>query len=201
MKIKSLYKQYDGKQVLQDFSLELPDQGIVALMGPSGCGKTTLLSILSGVLQPDAGTLTGAGTCSMVFQEDRLLPWIDVLDNVEIVLEKEQRGRGIGSALLAEMGLAGTELEKIQNLSGGMQRRVAILRALAYDRSVLLLDEPFKGLDADLKLQVMDVIKKHSRGKLVILVTHDRQEAKLLAEELYELEGPPLAVRARSKIK
>lgn len=207
MKIESLCKQYNGKKVLEDFSLELPDRGIVALMGPSGCGKTTLLSILSGILAPDSGSVewgmesnTSDGGCSMVFQEDRLLPWINVLDNVEIVLEKEEQGKGIGSKLLMEMGLPDLEQERIHALSGGMQRRVSIVRALTYDKPVLLMDEPLKGLDAETKRKVMDVILTHAEGRLVILVTHSADEALYLADEIYVTDGPPLLVKRQITI-
>ncbi len=200
MKIVSLSKQFSDLKVLDRFSLELPDRGIVALMGPSGSGKTTLLSIISGALPADSGIVEKRGNCSAVFQEDRLLPWINVLENVEIVLDKKCQGKGIGLKLLDEIGLSGTESQSIQSLSGGMQRRVSICRALAYDAPLLLMDEPFKGLDTAIKKQVMDVMARHSRARLVLLVTHDLQETLYLADELYILEGPPLRIKKHCSI-
>lgn len=194
MKISALSKQFSALKVLDHFSVSLPDSGIIAFMGASGSGKTTLLNLISGILTPDSGHTDFPESCSVVFQEDRLLPWINVLENVEIVLDKKKRNKGIGLHLLEEIGLPGVESQSVQSLSGGMKRRVAIARALAYDAPILLLDEPFKGLDAAVKRQVMNVVAEHVLNRLVLLVTHDRQEAYYLADELYLLEGPPLKV-------
>lgn len=194
MKLIALSKQFSTVNVLNNFSLDLPDHGIIAFMGASGSGKTTLFRIISGILPPDSGHVETSGNCSVIFQEDRLLPWISVLENIEIVLDKKQQGTGIGLRLLEEIGLSGIENQTVQSLSGGMSRRVSIVRALAYDAPLLLMDEPFKGLDTIIKKQVMDVIAEYTQNRLVLLITHDLQEALYLADELYLLEGPPLKI-------
>ncbi len=195
MNLTALFKQFSDLKVLDNFSLSLPKKGIVALMGPSGSGKTTLFNIICGILKPDSGRVEYDGLCSVVFQEDRLLPWISVLENVEIVLDKKHQGAGIGLRLLEEIGLSGMEKQPIHELSGGMRRRVAIARALAFDAPVLLMDEPFKGLDSELKKQVMNTIAAHGKNRLVLIITHDIQEATYLADEIYMLEGPPLYIK------
>lgn len=200
MKIEALSKKFNKVNVLDNFTLTLPEHGIIAFMGASGSGKTTLFNIISGILQPDSGTVIAKEPTAVIFQEDRLLPWINVSENVGIVLDKNQQGKGIESALLAEIGLSGTENQPIQDLSGGMRRRVAIVRALAYDAPVLLMDEPFKGLDFDTKKQVMNMIFEHSQNKLTLLITHDMNEVLYLADELYLMEGPPLRAKKHIEI-
>lgn len=194
IKLVELSKRFPTVQVLDRFSLELPERGIMAFMGPSGSGKTTLFRLISGLLPPDSGSVNAPKRCSFVFQEDRLLPWSSVQENIDIVLDQQQQQTGIAQRLLMELGLGGTENQSIQELSGGMRRRVAIGRALAYDAPLLLMDEPFKGLDAVTKKQVMDIIARQARERLILLSTHDPLEALYLADELYLLSGPPLQV-------
>ncbi len=195
IKLTNLSKRFPTVQVLDAFFLELPEQGIIAFMGPSGSGKTTLFRLISGLLPPDSGSVESPERCSFVFQEDRLLPWSSVQENIEIVLDRQQQRAGVARRLLVELGLGGTENQSIQELSGGMRRRVAIGRALAYDAPLLLMDEPFRGLDAATKKQVMDIIDRQTQERLILLSTHDPLEALYLADELYLLGGPPLKVK------
>ncbi len=194
IKLIELSKRFPAVQVLDRFSLELPERGIMVFMGASGSGKTTLFRLISGLLPPDSGSVKAPERCSFVFQEDRLLPWSSVQENIEIVLDRQQQQAGIAQRLLVELGLGGTENQSIQELSGGMRRRVAIGRALAYDAPLLLMDEPFKGLDAITKKQVMDIVTQQAPEKLILLSTHDPSEALYLGDELYLLDGPPLKV-------
>lgn len=194
IKLIELSKRFPTVQVLDRFSLELSGRGIIVFMGPSGSGKTTLFRLISGLLPPDGGSVEAPERCSFVFQEDRLLPWLSVQENIEIVLDRQQQQSGVAQRLLVELGLGGTENQSIQELSGGMRRRVAIGRALAYDAPLLLMDEPFKGLDAVTKKQVMDIITRQAQERLILLNTHDPLEALYLADELYLLNGPPLKV-------
>ena len=168
MEIKHLKKAYGEKVIFEDLDLILPETGIVRVMGHSGLGKTTLLRIMAGLEQADSGEITGLGRISMVFQENRLLEEESALENVAIICGPEK-----AADLLREMKL-GEDLDTpARELSGGMARRVAIARALARDADTYLFDEPLQGLDSENAANVMDVIKKHTEGRLVILVTHD----------------------------
>ena len=177
------------KPVLTDFSLTLPEAGTVAVMGPSGRGKTTLLRVLSEQLKPTAGKISGmeGKGVSMVFQEDRLLPWRTAIENVISVLPGKDRGadRELALLWLNQMELSDAVDELPGALSGGMRRRVALARACAYGGDILLLDEPFKGLDAALKERVANAIKK--AAPLILMVSHDREEAALMDAVTIEL--------------
>lgn len=196
-----IHKTYAGLKVMDDFTLELEEGRIHCLFGPSGCGKTTLIRLLAGLTGPDGGSIRvpeDAG-CAVVFQEDRLLPWLTVRDNIAYAVES----RISRSAALAEadtygelVGLGAFLSALPSQLSGGMQRRVAIARALVYHAGLLFLDEPFKGLDYSLKQELMELVRDSSkkRGQTVLLITHDSEEAFYLADRVYVVDGPPLAV-------
>lgn len=188
-----------GKLILERFSLQLPDSGVVCLCGPSGCGKTTLLHLLAGLHQPQSGAMQGldAKRMAMVFQEDRLLPWLNAAGNVALVLPG-QGGEEKSTPWLELVELTEEAAKYPGTLSGGMRRRVALARALAYDGDVLLLDEPTNGLDSDLARRVMERIKELYAGRLVVLVTHDRDFAAEHADVLIELTGPPLKSNSAS---
>lgn len=170
---------YDPEHpVLTDFSLDLPEAGLVVLTGPSGCGKTTLLRLLAGLEDPQAGVIAGreAHRVSMVFQEDRLLPWESALANAVTTAD----GRERASEYLTRLGLDGDQHRLPAELSGGMRRRVAIARALAADHDLLLLDEPFTGLDEPAWRQAATLIAEVCAGRLVVLVTHLSAHAEAL---------------------
>lgn len=190
-----LSKSYGEKQVLSDFSLALPERGVVTLFGPSGCGKTTLLHLLAGLLTPDSGQVLGREehTLSMVFQEDRLLPWYTVAENLRTV-NGSLSPAGVAE-LLKRVGLAGTEEQYPEELSGGMRRRAAFARALAYGGDILLLDEPFKGQDRTVKQHLFNETAAFAQRGLVLLITHDPEEAALLSRQVYIFSGPPLTLQ------
>lgn len=204
--LQHLYKRYpvlqgEERPVLEDFSLELPERGAVCLFGPSGCGKTTLLHILAGLTRPDAGIVTGTEgkRLSMVFQEDRLLPWLTAAQNVALALPgsavlPKREELAAARSLLDQMGLGEAAEQKPDQLSGGMRRRVAIARALACQGELLLLDEPFKGLDGVVKDRVIHQIARMKGEALVLFVTHDLQEAQALADRTLRFSGPPLSL-------
>ena len=158
------------------------------MMGASGCGKTTLLRIISGLLPPDCGTVYGQeGTrFSAVFQEDRLCGNLTAAANVRLACG-EFRSAGEISEAFAAVGLSGCENRLAVELSGGMKRRVALVRALLAEGGAVLLDEPFKGLDESTKRQAVEFSREMLRGRTAVLVTHDRTEAVALADEVIEL--------------
>jgi len=197
LEIKNLTKEYDGKTVLDHFSLTFPQKGAVCLFGPSGCGKTTLLNCIAGLERFDSGVITigQKDKISCVFQEDRLLPWISAKDNVAAVLNGNAKQNGEEAVnWLRLVGLKGEEDKHPSELSGGMRQRVAIARALAYGGGLFLLDEPFHALDEESKIQIISLMKEQTANSLVILVTHDFREAELLADVTYVLSGPPVKI-------
>ncbi len=178
IRLEGVCKRFGDNLVLDNVSFALPDKGIVRLAGVSGKGKTTLLRIMAGLLEPDSGTVYRDERLrlSYVFQEDRLLPWITAKKNVELVSDREQSERW-----LSRVGLGAAADRRPQELSGGMRRRVALARALAYDGNVLLLDEPFSGLDIELRSKViLPLIMEYARNHPVVLVTHEAADIELL---------------------
>ncbi len=173
MKLDHVSKSYQGRTVLRDFSLELPDRGFCCILGPSGAGKTTLLRLMAGLEQPDSGTVTVSAPVSMVFQEDRLLAHDTVLENAALAADPQR-----AKELLVRLGLEEWLFRRPAALSGGMRRRVAIARALAAPAGVYLMDEPLKGLDQDTKQAVLALIREETRNGLLVLVTHDPEEAR-----------------------
>lgn len=173
MKLDHVSKSYQGRTVLRDFSLELPDRGFCCILGPSGAGKTTLLRLMAGLEQPDSGTVTVSAPVSMVFQEDRLLAHDTVLENAALAADPQR-----AKELLVRLGLEEWLFRRPAALSGGMRRRVAIARALAAPAGVYLMDEPLKGLDRDTKQAVLALIREETRNSLLVLVTHDPEEAR-----------------------
>ena len=179
--LSNICKAYGERRVLRGVTLDIP-QGVTCLMGPSGCGKTTLLRILTGLEAPDCGEII-----AMVFQEDRLVDSLTVRANLRLAL-----GGGYdpadAQALLNELDLPDALRRTVGELSGGMKRRVALARALLYDAPLLVLDEPFKGLDETTARQCMDALARRAAGRAVLLVTHDAQEGDYLHARTLQME-------------
>ena len=170
-------KAFDGRTVIRDFSARFPPGSHTCLMGPSGCGKTTLLRLLMGLTAPDSGEIhiPPGSRFSAVFQEDRLLERLTAAANVRLAARVSPHEV---HALLEEMGIPAESLaQPVGAFSGGMKRRVALCRALLADYDALMLDEPYKGLDETTRAQVMRLVAQHTRGRTVVLVTHDPAEA------------------------
>ena len=183
LKLKNVCKSFGDKSILKDFSYDFKKSGLVLIKGPSGCGKTTLLRLIAGLEKKDSGEILTDGVISFLFQEDRLLPWLSVVENITCVMSgKTAQKKKEAKNLLSLVGLDGEENERIENLSGGMKRRVAFARALALCPDILLLDEPFNGLDATTKQQLVDIMLSYSQKHLVIMVTHDSDDIKLAQE-------------------
>lgn len=184
--LENICKKYGEKTVLQDVSFVFPGGRRTCIMGPSGCGKTTLLRIILGLETPDAGTMTGRPErLSAVFQENRLFEDFSALSNVAAVCSKEDKGK-IEEHLTA-LGLGDSLTKPVRTLSGGMKRRVAIARAVLAPGELMILDEPFTGLDKDTKAVVLEYLKTHTQGRTLILVTHDPAERDALAHRVLDM--------------
>lgn len=180
--IQNLAKAFDGKTVLENFSCELPDTGVVALMGKSGIGKSTLINLLLGLRKPDSGEirLPKNYRFSAVFQEDRLLPHLSAREN--LLLTTGRAPAEIDAALSA-LSLNPEEKSPVKTYSGGMQRRVSLARGVLFAADALLLDEPFRGLDEETRAQAVEFVKQEWKNRLVILVTHDPEEARMMGAQ------------------
>lgn len=185
IKVHDITFLYEKKIIFEHFNAVFKTGQKTAIMAPSGSGKTTLLMLLSGLLLPQSGSIEYPFTVpkvSMVFQEDRLLERQSLLCNMQFVNPKLTADQV--SDMLRLAGLKYLLTRKVCDLSGGEKRRVAILRALMAEYDILLLDEPFTGLDEETKDQIIELIKEQTIGKTVILVTHDKAEADALGCEI-----------------
>ena len=198
--LQNIDRHYGEKTVLKNLSFTFPDKGAFALMGPSGSGKTTLLRLLAGLDRPDGGSITSTHQkVAVAFQEPRLFSWLTCKENINIVLSKENK-----SSDSALNWLRLFELEEVKNaypnaLSGGMQQRLSLARAFAAKGDLVLLDEPFTALDAELKSRIAPFIKKACKDSLLIFVTHDPCDAALLdATPLFLTEDFPTALVTKS---
>ncbi|CUH93875.1 ATP-binding cassette domain-containing protein [Herbinix luporum] len=189
IKIIDICKSFKGQQVLKNLNITLSEGKISCIMGASGVGKTTLAYILMGLLKADAGQIIGleGKKISAVFQEDRLIEHWDAIKNINLVCHKGVSKDEIHNNL-KEIGLTDYEEKAVSLLSGGMRRRVAIVRALLADYDLLIMDEPFKGLDEKLKKQVINYLQNKVKGKTVIIITHDKEEVSMLKADLITMK-------------
>lgn len=183
--LKNITKRYCEKTVFNNFNLDIEENKITVILGESGSGKTTLLNMLAGITDFD-GEISGAKKVSMVFQRDRLVPHLTVKENILLVNENADVDR-----LLESVGMNGAENLYPKDLSAGMARRVAILRAFAFPAPLLLMDEPLVNLDLSLKFSLIEQIKKlkASTNKTVLFVTHDVKEATFIADRVIVISG------------
>lgn len=181
--INNLTKKYNNKTVFDNYSKVLEFDNILLIKGESGLGKTTLMKTIAGLEKADSGDIhIPVNKISFMFQEDRLIPFVSILKNLTAVCDKEKA--------LYYLGLMGLENEKDNaplSLSGGMRRRVALARALCFDSELVILDEPFKGLDEELKANICEIIKRESKNRDFIIISHDNQDAELLNAKIIEL--------------
>ena len=206
-RVTQVFNSRDGERIvaLQDVSLNIRREEFVTIVGPSGCGKSTLLRVVAGLILPTAGSASIDGRpigeprseTGIVFQAPTLLPWASVLDNVLFPLRMMHRidstSTDRATALLKLVGLAGFERKSPRELSGGMQQRVAICRALVHDPDILLMDEPFGALDAltreEMTMELLRIWRE--RTKTVLFVTHSIPEAVVLADRVVVMSPRP----------
>jgi len=213
MKIKNLTHVFKSAKrvppltVYDDFHMDIPEGKVTCVMGPSGCGKTTLLNIICELAKPQNGEFIGfeGKAVSCIFQEPRLLPWKTVSQNIDFVIKdlfpKKVREEKI-KKYLDMVELSSFESYWPAKLSGGMKQRVGIARAFVYPSNLLLMDEPFKGLDLQLKISLLNSFNLlwKNDGRTVIFVTHDPDEALYLADEICILSPLPAKLLDRIKI-
>lgn len=182
---------FGGKTVLDRFSLELPEGGVTALSGPSGCGKTTLLRVLAGLQRPDEGAVEGIDpkAAVLLFQENRLLPWRRAREQITDVLPRHKKDTWRDWLALVELEGEGDAWP--DQLSGGMQRRLALARALALGGAWTLLDEPFAGVDQERAQRILERVRALDGS--VLLASHEEYVLSQ-ADRVVYLDGPPLRI-------
>ncbi len=173
IKIENLTVKFD-KVVLQDINLNF-DKGVYCIYAPSGRGKTTLLNAIAGLVKYKGNIIT-KGKISYIFQEDRLLNWLTAKQNIMLV----EPDKNSALKYIDYLGINEFENKLVQELSGGMKRRCALVRGLAFEADIYLLDEPFRALDEDNAEKVRNIIKQMADDKLFIIVTHNDDDYKLL---------------------
>ena len=193
VQVRNLNKSFGDNRVLVNLNVNFEKNKITVITGPSGCGKTTLLNIISGMEKPDSGdVIMKDRSISFIFQEDRLIPDLTVYRNIEFVLKStmdELESKPIIEKYLDLVKLTEAKDKYPEQLGGDMKRRVAIARAFAYRSDLLIMDEPFKGLDEKLKKEIIDeFLRIYNQDKrTIILVTHDMDEAVFLGDAIIDL--------------
>lgn len=202
--VKEIKKSFGELKVLQSISMDFTKGGITCILGPSGCGKSTLLNIISGIIKDYEGEIEGFNeeSLSFIFQEDRLIPWLTVYDNMKFILQERFKGEELVRVIKKYISMVGME-EYLdfypENLSGGMKQRASIARAFAYGGRIMIMDEPFKALDLKNKLQLIKDFKKLCLDNevTVIFVTHDIDEAIELGDHIYVLSEKPTYIKRK----
>ncbi len=205
LQVTGLSHAYGPTQVLEDVTLQVAPGQTVALVGPSGCGKTTLLHLCAGLIELQQGQIRQSlGPAAVMFQQPRLLPWMAVLDNIALGLKAQgldkARRHARARQLALALGLPPISLGQYPaELSGGMQSRAALARALVLQPALLLMDEPFAALDVGLRYQLQQLLlqQQAASGMALLLITHDLMEAVRLADEVLVMAPHPGRMVAR----
>jgi len=199
--LRGVAASYGGDPVLDRITLSLEPGSVTVVLGPSGCGKTTLLNVIAGLKEPEAGERSGfeSSRFSYAFQDPRLLPWLDARENIAFALAGAlPRDQALARAnrFLAAAGLSDRARALPSALSGGMRQRLSLARAFAFPSELLLLDEAFKAVDLKMKLELMDLFLGLLReeGRTVVAVTHDVEEAAYLADRAIVLSPRPARI-------
>lgn len=212
LKFENITYTYHTKEgettAVKDLTFTVEDGQFVSVIGPSGCGKTTILSLAAGILAPSSGEVKrGGGEFGYMLQRDALFPWRSVEQNIFLPLEVKKRNtpemRQKAVALAEKYGLKDFLKKSPNQLSGGMRQRVALIRTLAAEPDILMLDEPFSALDYQTRLEVCDDVQSIIKGekKTALLVTHDISEAIALSDKVVVLSSRPARVVAEHKIE
>lgn len=202
IRIKGLVKTFGAKKVLSGVDLHIRKGETYVMLGPSGCGKTTLLSCIKGLIPYDSGRINVKGDAAIMFQEPRLIPWKNCMENVQLGLTLQGRhDDGYVDELLEDMGLRPSKKLYPRQLSGGMCRRTALARTLAVKPDILLLDEPFTNLDPKTKRKIEDLVGfiKERYGLTIILVTHSIEESLRFGDNIALMSGKNGKIRSTYK--
>lgn len=204
LRLRNIYKGYDRKVIFSGFNLDIREGVTTGIHGASGCGKTTLLNIIGGLVTPENGLVEGTEnkTFSYIFQEPRLLPWLTVRQNVEFVLDSSCRDKA--DFYIKLVGLQGFEDYYPAQLSGGMSQRVSVARAFAVPSDIILMDEPFGGIDVNLKKNIIEKFQQicENDKRTVIFVTHDLDESLSMSDDIVVLGNSPAeVVFAKNNVK
>lgn len=205
LNVEKVTKEYNHKNIIENIDIHLNQGEFVSILGPSGCGKSTLFNVIAGLLTPEQGKVfvnerdvTGeTGIVSYMYQKDLLLPWRNVIDNGILPLEiqgmSKHEAREKVVEILPIFQLEGHEEKYPVQLSGGMRQRVSLLRTYMFSKDIMILDEPFGGLDAITRLKMqeylLDILKKIEGS--VLFITHDIDEAIFLSDRIYVINGSP----------
>lgn len=209
--VSNLSKGFSGLEVLENFSLTVPRNGFTALVGPSGCGKSTFFDVLTGVENKDRGDIFWLGVpmenlgkkAAYMQQKDLLLPWLSLLDNAllptRINGQNPRESKEKALEHFHHLGLGGFESYPPQKVSGGMRQRCALVRTLMFEQELVLLDEPLSALDAITRrsLQSLLLLLQSEFKKTILMITHDVEEALLVADEVLVLTHLPMKIQER----
>ena len=190
--VENISHNFGVLPVLENISFEVADNEIVAVIGPSGCGKSTLLNIIAGLEKTHSGTISGVENGkAFVFQDDRLLPWRTVWQNISIVNDMENTVEI--ENLISDVGLEGFGDYKPEQRSGGMKKRCSIARAFYYKSEILLMDEPFQGLDYFSRQEMLKILLRvwNQHKQTVLFITHEIDEALMVANRIIILSSRP----------
>lgn len=184
IEIKNLSFSFENEIIFENLNALVPSSGVTCITGKSGTGKSTLVDIITGLKKPQVGEIVNTfKRTAVVFQDDRLLPWCSVYDNVKLVSNEKTAEECLSLVKLSD------SLDKYPDeLSGGMKRRCALARALAFGSDLLILDEPFNGIDDETKDDIIDIIKDFSKDKAVIFISHNQDEIEKLGDRVIEIE-------------
>lgn len=192
IRVESLYKNYDSKVVMEDFNINFEKNKVSVLLGPSGCGKSTLFNILSSLDKEYRGKVHIDGKVSYIFQEDRLIPWLTVEENLRLIPSQDKDINDV----LKRFHVDSKAGILAKNLSGGEKQRVSIARAFYHGGDTILMDEALRSLDMLLKLKIIEEISDNisRESKTMVIISHDIQEALLIGDRIFILNKDPMNI-------
>ncbi len=184
IELKNIYVEYDGQAVINNLTFTFEDGLFYGISGTSGIGKTTLINVIANLTKYRSGYIVNTHKkISYIFQDARLFPWMTALENVECVCKDKEKASYYLNLLLSD-----NDNKYPYELSGGMKQRVAIARALSYDASLILLDEPFKGLDYETKQATKNIVLEQIKNKTAILISHEESELSM-CNKVYKMDN------------
>ncbi|WP_130806426.1 ABC transporter ATP-binding protein [Senegalia massiliensis] len=209
IELKHISKSFEDLLIVDNITIELKEKEFVTILGPSGSGKSTVFNMISGLIKPDEGNIyiegedytSKTGRVSYMYQKDLLMPWKNIIDNVSLPLVLKGTGKKEAREIVKEyfnvFGLAGFEYKYPYQLSGGMKQRASLFRTYMFSEDIILLDEPFGGLDAitksKMQIWLLDVLKELKAS--IFFITHDVEEAIFLSDRIYILSERPAKVK------